>query len=622
MSEPDPNATSASTTDSTLAAIEGAQGPRLNVLVAGDSVFSTHALPSVGTATLGRSADNDVAIDNASISRVHARIHVGVPLRIEDAGSANGTWIRGRRLEPGEIVNLDVNEAFRLGPVTLIIQPRAAKLVTRRIRSHDYFENRVEEECSRAARTKRPVVVLQVVVDQAQRTAAQPHVGSALRESDVFAEYVPGTFEVLLLDADPAQVDVVTDRMRDTLAAAQIPARVARGIYPTDGRDAVALLRHVRAALQGDGGDGEVMQGEAGGIIVADDKMRAIHALVSRVARGDINVLLLGETGAGKEVVAEAVHRQSKRAGKPFLRLNCAAFTETLLESELFGHERGAFTGAHAAKQGLFEVAAGGTVFLDEVGELTPATQSKLLRVLDDRKVIRVGGVRPISLDVRIVSATNRDLDREAERGTFRLDLLYRLNAISILLPPLRERVAEIDPLARHFMRRYADARGIPVPTLSEGAIARLRQYSWPGNIRELRNIIERALILCDGVSLTESDLPLERMAATFTVAPRPMGPAAAAATPARTGVGEPPALGGPTGTGGLGSPAPPWPAAAGSVRVPRGGDRAAVVAALEACAGNQSAAAKRLGVSRRTLVNWIEKLDLPRPRKSGSSAG
>jgi two-component system response regulator AtoC len=397
MSEPDPNATSASTTDSTLAAIEGAQGPRLNVLVAGDSVFSTHALPSVGTATLGRSADNDVAIDNASISRVHARIHVGVPLRIEDAGSANGTWIRGRRLEPGEIVNLDVNEAFRLGPVTLIIQPRAAKLVTRRIRSHDYFENRVEEECSRAARTKRPVVVLQVVVDQAQRTAAQPHVGSALRESDVFAEYVPGTFEVLLLDADPAQVDVVTDRMRDTLAAAQIPARVARGIYPTDGRDAVALLRHVRAALQGDGGDGEVMQGEAGGIIVADDKMRAIHALVSRVARGDINVLLLGETGAGKEVVAEAVHRQSKRAGKPFLRLNCAAFTETLLESELFGHERGAFTGAHAAKQGLFEVAAGGTVFLDEVGELTPATQSKLLRVLDDRKVIRVGGVRPIS---------------------------------------------------------------------------------------------------------------------------------------------------------------------------------------------------------------------------------
>ena len=281
-------------------------------------------------------------------------------------------------------------------------------------------------------------------------------------------------------------------------------------------------MRRARGAA-GRGGTGVATGTTPGGMIVADEKMRALHALVTRVARGDINVLLLGETGVGKEVVAEAVHRQSRRSERPFLRLNCAAFTETLLESELFGHERGSFTGAVATKPGLFEVAAGGTVFLDEVGEMAQATQSKLLRVLDERKVMRVGGVKAIDLDVRIVSATNRDLDREAERGTFRLDLLYRLNAISIMLPPLRERVAEIEPLTRHFIRRFAVSRQIPPPHLSPDALARLQAYAWPGNIRELRNVVERAIILCDGVELKARDLPVERMSATRS----PSAPAA-----------------------------------------------------------------------------------------------
>jgi len=285
---------------------------------------------------------------------------------------------------------------------------------------------------------------------------------------------------------------------------------------------------------------------------------------------------LLGETGVGKEILAETIHRRSTRAAKPFVRLNCAALTETLLESELFGHEKGAFTGAIATKPGLFEVADGGVVFLDEVGELKMSTQVKLLRVLDERKVLRVGDVTPRAIDVRVVAATNRDLEADVRAGSFRLDLLYRLNAMSIVIPPLRERVAEIEPLARAFLTRIATKLERPAPRLSPAARALLESYSWPGNVRELRNVIERAMVLCTGPEIAPDDLPEDKMRATFTARVRP---------------------------------APTDP--------PLDGDeRARIIAALDACAGNQTEAAKMLGVSRRTLITKIEKLAVPRPRK------
>jgi DNA-binding NtrC family response regulator len=220
-------------------------------------------------------------------------------------------------------------------------------------------------------------------------------------------------------------------------------------------------------------------------------------------------VLLLGESGTGKEVFAHTIHQWSPRRDKPFVVVNCVALSEHLLESELFGHEKGAFTGAHQAKKGKFEAANGGTVFLDEIGDMPPNLQTKLLRVLHDHEFERVGGTRPISTDIRVLAATNRDLDEAVKAGRFRADLFYRLNVIRIVLPPLRDRREDIPPLARHFMARYAAETNRPVRRISAEAMDLLCRYDWPGNVRELANTIERAVVLCAGETIAAADLAL-----------------------------------------------------------------------------------------------------------------
>jgi len=224
-----------------------------------------------------------------------------------------------------------------------------------------------------------------------------------------------------------------------------------------------------------------------------------------KAARSDATVLLLGESGTGKEVIARALHRWSARSAGPFVAVNAAALAETLLESELFGHEKGAFTGAQARKAGKFELAQGGTIFLDEIGDISSATQAKLLRVLQERAFERVGGTETVTVDVRAIAATNRDLKKRVAEGKFREDLYYRLNVVSIALPPLRERRGEIRPLAEHFLRELkAGARFAP-ETLEV-----LDRYDWPGNVRELRNALERATVLHEGEEITPGDLPSE----------------------------------------------------------------------------------------------------------------
>ena len=231
--------------------------------------------------------------------------------------------------------------------------------------------------------------------------------------------------------------------------------------------------------------------------IILQPAMKAAYALVEQLARGSINVLILGETGVGKEIVAEAIHRASPRSGAPLVRIDCAALSEQLLESELFGHERGAFTGAVSAKAGLIEAANGGTVFLDEAGELPASLQAKLLRVLEAREVTRVGSVHARRIDVRFISATNKDLEDGVARGAFRSDLMYRLNGASIEVPPLRERPLEIVPLAELFMQRVAAQLKLSLPPrLTEQAASTLLAHDWPGNVRELRNVIERATLI------------------------------------------------------------------------------------------------------------------------------
>ncbi len=236
--------------------------------------------------------------------------------------------------------------------------------------------------------------------------------------------------------------------------------------------------------------------------------MAAVFQKIARLAPSDASILICGESGTGKELAARALHRNSPRADKPFIAINCAAITETLLESELFGHERGAFTGAVGAKPGQFEVAEGGTVFLDEIGEVAPALQAKLLRVLQEREFYRVGGTKPIRVDIRVVAATNKDLAAEVAAGRYRQDLYYRLNVVSFTMPSLRDRKPDIPLLAQHFVDRFSRKCKRAVKGVSPEALACLTNYSWPGNVRELENAIERAIVLGSGDWIIPEDLP------------------------------------------------------------------------------------------------------------------
>jgi DNA-binding NtrC family response regulator len=259
-------------------------------------------------------------------------------------------------------------------------------------------------------------------------------------------------------------------------------------------------------------------------IVGEHPEMQKLSRLITQVARTTTTVLITGESGTGKELIARAIHHRGPRRDKPFVPVNPAAIPESLVESELFGHEKGAFTGAHQRKLGRFELAQGGTLFLDEIGLLRPEVQAKLLRVLQEREIERVGGTHPIKIDVRIVAATNLDLKRAVGTGAFREDLFYRLNVVPITVPPLRDRIEDLPLLVDHFIRRYNHEFNKRIEALTPDALAALGAYSWPGNVRELQNIVERTVVLVDGPLISAADLPLD-----LTVSPTRPGNASAA---------------------------------------------------------------------------------------------
>jgi transcriptional regulator with PAS, ATPase and Fis domain len=339
-------------------------------------------------------------------------------------------------------------------------------------------------------------------------------------------------------------------------------------------------------------------------VVVADDSMKRLHELLELVARSNILVLVTGETGVGKEVISRAVHERSARSGKAFVSLNCAALPETLLESELFGYERGAFTGATQAKPGLIESAHEGTFFLDEVGEMPLPTQAKLLRVLENGVLTRVGSVKPRAVDVRFIAATNRDLPALVARGEFRRDLYYRLNGITIPVPPLRERPQEIAPLARHFLEAASRRAGRAVPRISPDVVPLLLAHPWPGNIRELRNVMDRSIALCLGGEVQPAHVLLDP--------PMPETPSNAGAPSPRAVVAAsaPPAAAAPAATPATPSESP------GRLWLGPDEERQLIEETLAKVNGNQVKAAELLGISRRTLINRLDAYAIKRPRK------
>ncbi len=306
-----------------------------------------------------------------------------------------------------------------------------------------------------------------------------------------------------------------------------------------------------------------------------------ILALADRAAATDANVLITGESGTGKEILARRVHRHSRRAGGPFVVVNSAALPENLAESELFGHEKGSFTGAVARHQGRLELADGGTLFLDEVGELAETIQAKLLRALEARVIERVGGCRPIAIDIRLIAATNRDLEDEVAQGRFRSDLFYRLNVVSLPLPPLRDRPGDLDLLVPKLKQALAERLGVPDRELSSQAMAALRRQPWPGNVRELRNVLERSLIAATGEAIEAGDLPALTEHPVVAGGTAPEGsPRSASATSPHRGANATLSL--------------------------EERERQAILEALERTGGHRERAARLLGISVRTLYNRL----------------
>jgi transcriptional regulator with GAF, ATPase, and Fis domain len=585
----------------------------LCLLVIGDGFVSTFPLPASGDLVIGRADSADVAIEVPSISRRHALLHVGSTIAIEDLGSVNGTYVRDAQLCRGHAAELSPGEMFELGSIMLVLQDSFTATRPRRIWTHGYFEGRLEEECARAERAGDPFAVLRVrIVHKKPTSVPIPELLlGAIRPADIVATYGPDDYEVLLVDSNPESATKVVERVRDKMARRGAQIRAGLAHYPQDGRVPEALMAKACEEVSDRTQTGQ----RSNTLIIEAGVMASLHRMVERVAAGNINVLILGETGVGKEIIAERIHALSPRVDQPLLRLNCAALTETILESELFGHARGAFTGATAAKAGLLETAHGGTVFLDEIGDMPLSLQAKLLRVIEERRIRRVGSLVEQPIDVRFVAATNRNLEAEAEVGRFRRDLYYRLNGISLVVPPLRARTEEIAPLAQLFIDHACRrTKAQTKPRLSAEALSLLRHYPWPGNLRELRNVIERAVLLCPDGTIGPEHLPADKLGNTFELVRRH----AAAASPQRPALASVPENVARAETEAI--TVDDMVAAHTAEADLRSGVQAAerrmVVDALQRSGGNQTQAARLLGVSRRTLISRMEAYGLPRPRK------
>ncbi len=509
---------------------------RAYLLVFDGDTSRTFALPTVGAVVAGRAEDAALRLPSTSVSRHHARFDASATgVRVTDLGSHNGTLVNGERVtEPVPLVRGDV---VSLGEVTLVLLGTGAGAASSALLDAQALRQRLHDEVARAVAHDRKLSLLWIDLPPGvEPTAGAATLSELLRPWDVAGVGTEGTLVLLLPEADDATARAIGRRVAARLErVAPIACPLGLATCPRDGCDAAGLLAGARAAARlpsrvtTDGvadaqEDERLLHAGDRSILVGEPAMERTYDLVRRLAAADLAVLVVGETGSGKDLVAAALHHWSKRAKGPLVALNCAALAESLVESELFGFARGAFSGAAAAKAGLLEAAAGGTVFLDEVGELPLAVQAKLLRVLETKRATRLGEVTEREVDVRVVAATNRDLEADVRSGRFRADLYYRLGAATVWVPPLRDRPRELPGLARQFLRKAGDAGGRPPLLLSDGALRALAGHSWPGNVRELKNVMDTLAATVAG-DLVTADHVAERLAGRGApIAPAALG--------------------------------------------------------------------------------------------------
>jgi two-component system, NtrC family, response regulator AtoC len=485
-----------------------------HLLVIQGASSSRYVLPDNGAVLVGRAPDADLRVDSTAISRRHARFIVtNGEVRVADLESHNGVHVNGERIDGARtLVSGDVISA---GDIAFILRCKV-RAPSRKVIDLGRLRQRLDEEIERALDYGRPLAVLTVLLGDKRDPGAGAKAADAVRLMDIVGWSSDAQLVVVFPELEGEAARSVSAELIDALLPLAPGLKGGLACLRADGSDADTLLSAVRAAadIAKPGGLAEAAESAIQHVIgdrtivVADPAMIRLFDLIRRLAQSDLPVLVLGETGAGKENAAAAIHHWSPRAAKPLITLNCATIPENLLESELFGYEKGAFSGAVSAKPGLLERASGGTVFLDEVGELPMSAQAKLLRVLEAKRITRLGDLREREIDIRVVAATNRDLEGECQRGRFRKDLLFRLSAATVDLPPLRQRPREVPILARAFLAQARAKLSVPEVAISDAALHRLATHAWPGNVRELKNAMDYAAATLRGDVVEVSDLP------------------------------------------------------------------------------------------------------------------
>ncbi|WP_437487062.1 sigma 54-interacting transcriptional regulator [Sorangium sp. So ce1014] len=577
------------------------------LLVVQGSSSAVLRLPRNGVVLLGRGPRADVRLRNTSASREHAKIVLlDGRAQLVDLGSRNGTQLNGvpvdgaRPLGSGDVVSIGD---------TVVVMRCARPAKSRQLLEIAELRRRIEGEIDRALRHDRPATVIAIQLGAA--SAREVVAGALERELAVtdFAGFeADDRLLVLLPEADAAAAGHVVQRLLDAAHAAHAAGAAAPkaglATAPADGCDADTLVASARAAaevaLPGQAATAveAVTTLELGGqrTVLADAAMVRVFDLIRRLAATDLPVLVTGETGAGKESAARALHEWSPRATRPLVTLNCAAMPESLVESELFGYERGAFSGAVGPKPGLLEHGSGGTVFLDEIGDLSASAQAKILRAIETRKILRLGDVRERDVDIRLVAATHKDLQAEVKAGRFRQDLYYRLGAATVILPPLRERPREILALSRAFLADACARAGREEMVLSTEATELFTTYPWPGNVRELKNVIEY-------IAATVSARIIERGHLPAPLAPVPSRPESLPPSVAPASAAAPSARG----------PGRTFRPLAEEVREL---ERTRIAEALAAAGGVQTRAAEALHMPLRTFVLKMNRYGLAKRRR------